>query len=563
MESIDQLPPKPSREELEEGLQEALLEIVRLCKLLDKTALSIGQVTKYLELLRDNPRRWIEFQEAKNLEPLYLPNSDIVLDDSKRQQEVAQTSDKTVMSAPIVYSESNWVVQNAEALVAEAYLGILNRPAEQEAIIGYAAMLRETLQPHNLFNILRESSEFKLNHQPSVSLDHTEFVRNNPDFVFQFIEHPRLSSPRELGVIFIPDEFWIPFIIPIAKYLRKHYQLESVVVYAEWSPVIQAVPSFHDAIFEVLSLRELKVSSNTAFAPRVIVSHSYGWQEETRYLLKRFTDARFFVYADGFKNEVSDMLKIEKEIQGAFYFNYVPENSVLNVIDVCSIESIFQNLDKISNLYELIPNYSDASTKGYSVIYLRYWHVEPYSFSVQEIADCISRLLVRFIDLTDVLVIKRDNRIDESVYLQICEAILYQGWHVIGFDEYLFQNGVGRQYSQLPIEYFLSKGLLCNAKSHIVFDSSAGYIIATHPNIKENTDIILGADIKAFIEKITSVENQKPEDAVWQVPPVNEGLETIMKYASQYAQAILQLDNSHSYELIEQDGEYLYRIRRM
>jgi transposase-like protein len=577
-----------------------------------QTGKSIGEVAEQLGVSRATLNRWISDAVSTVTTSSTVPESVVA------QAVPLPEPTKEIIPEPIIAKKievvtdmpsMDWVKVNAEAIVKEAFIGLLERQVDQSGLEAFSNLLRHDPRVSQILIRLIKSKEFvarlfsenfqkkvseatkklllnlggmsveahtevtanKELNQIIISLlgqvspeieNHFAYLNQNTSIAFQHSQFSRLFAARNFGLVFVADEMWLPFALVTADFLRNHYKLETILVYKDWSPGITAAQELSASVFEIISLRELKqLPENSAFQPQILVSHSYGWKTETKDLLAQFPKAVFLVYADGFKNEVTIDLSQQRTIGGAVFFGYIPANQPLNAITTVNAKEVIQKNRSISALYKFTPKFSDDSFKNYAVVYLRYFGSGVYKFSFEEIIQCFADTTSRYVATNTTLVIKNDKRADPLLFPRICKVLAERGYPVIGFDDYLVQHGVDKAYQFLPVEYFLARGLLCQAVSHVVFDSSLSYIIAIHPNIKVQTDIILGVDVRVFKDKLETENSQ--ENIENQLCNTYLGLETIRHFLVRYCEAILNSDNPTQNQLVERDGNFLFRIRKM
>ncbi len=531
--------------------------------------------------------------------------SELVAEPKEIFSEVIVPKVGTTLDIPFL----DWVKINAEALVKEAFMGLFEREIDQPSLEVFADVLRENPQMSQVLMRLIKSQEFVakslmslefqqkiqsvletlvthlggvkigvfhevasnksikqllISAMSRVSLeieDHFFYLHQNPGVYFHYSHFSRLSSLKNLGIIFIADEAWLPFALAIAGYVHTQYQLETVLVYGHWSPGIAAAATLCASVFDVISLQKLKeLPQSSMFSPKIIISHSYGWKDETTYLLKTFPMAAFFIYADGFKNEVSIDLNQHKIIGGAIFFEYEPQNKPINALTIIPAKAVLLASDKISAIYKFQPSLSNSKFENYAVVYLRYWGKGDYKFTFEEVMQCFYDTITRYITPSTVVVIKNDKRADQMLFPEIRKLLVNQKYTVFTFEEYLLQHQVDIAYQALPVEYFLARGLLCDAKTHVVFDSSIGFILATHPNVRRETNIVIGAVVDTFKEKIEFEPELSEKEIETQLYTTHPGLYTISYYSKQYTDAIFATVGFRNCELIESKGNFLFYI---
>jgi transposase-like protein len=584
-------------------------------QLLQQEKQSISQVMAELGVSRATLNRWVHETLLQN--PAPSESAAVIKSEQEKQNSsIIQPSEKLTSSeiiSPAKTSglpEINWIHANAEAIVKEAFLGILGREADSAAIQAFSSVLKTNAHISDILIRLLNSQEYlnkslamtqfrekiqlatttllqhlsgvtietigalnanKLANQLIVSMmsriqpgfeDHITYLNHNIGVSFKYSQFSGLSSPRNLGIIFIPDEPWLQFTLCVADYLYKEHKLETVLVYDKWSPSIAAAQSLSAAIYQIISLRELKtLPKESPFRPKVIVSHSYGWTQETTYLLNTFPEAKLLVYADGFKNEIRlDLEKIRK-IEGSIFFGYVPMNQPLNVFTTIGTNTVLEKSNQISAVYQLSAK-PKTNPSDYAAVYLRHWGKGAYVFNTEEVVTTMVDTISRYVSTSLPLVIKNPRLAFPELLPQITKTLTELGYTVIGFDTYLTQNGIDKAYQWLPVEYFLGHGLLCDAKAHVVFDSALSYILAAHPQISLETEIIIGADVQKFRAKALSESLEHTKDLDTLLCQKYDGLRIIRHFSRIYANAILAGDLLHC-ELIENDQDFLFHIKKL
>jgi hypothetical protein len=389
-------------------------------------------------------------------------------------------------------------------------------------------------------------------HSLNPELEHgAHYHRKHPQIGFRPVGLGRLRTPRPLGVIFVPSEAWLPFALAIAEYFRQSQSLESVLVYQEWSPAISDACALSSAVFDVVELQTLLAHARElGLRPSFVVSHSFGWLPQTRSLLARFNSASFFTYADAFKNEMDSILDEERNIIGGFYFGYQPEGRKVRAQAILPANEIVRHIEAIANCYEFSDNFQTelSVTRDYALVYLRYWGTGPYAFSLAEVARCIVDTVMHFSDKSYVLVLKRDPRAHPDLYATVDSALREAGYVTEDFGSLLTCFGVGEAYEAMPVEYFFSKGLLCDAAQHFVFDSSLSFHIAVAPRIMCDTEIIIGAKLDGLVAPdtitqdaadIDSIEHQLDQERGSAPRSALAGVKTIQRYSRHYFDAVM------------------------
>ncbi|MDR5757607.1 hypothetical protein [Caballeronia sp. LZ035] len=505
----------------------------------------------------------------------------------------------------------------AEDLVNEAYAAVLKREADVDGRTVHAAALRKHLSVKTLVEGLVKSREHEQNQfgQLKRSLhdalagyallsaqmnaraiervvqarNHTELVgslaasldselersalfhRKHPQIRFRPVGIGRLLTPRPLGLIFVPSEAWLPFALGISEYFQQTQSIESVLVYQEWSPAISDACALSASVFDVIELRTLLTNAQTLkLRPSFIVSHSFGWLPQTRSLLAQFSSASFFTYADAFKNEMDSRLDAERNIIGGFYFGYQPEGRKVRPQAILPTTEIVRHIHAIAGQYEFADNFKEqiGGRRDYALVYLRYWGTGPYAFSLEEVARCIVDTVTRFSDPTSTIVLKRDSRAHPDLYSIVDSALNQAGFITEDFGSLLTRVGVGEAYEAMPVEYFLSKGLLCDAVRHFVFDSSLSFHIAVAPKIERDTEIVIGAALDSLanemeqeVAHVDNVEDQLAQERGTAARSKLAGIKTIRRYSKHYFDAVMNHTAPRALSCAHvSDGLYLVKL---
>ncbi|AXI01975.1 hypothetical protein [Aquirhabdus parva] len=469
-------------------------------------------------------------------------------------------------------AEDHWkntVHLYADYVVKSLYLGILNREPEPNSLLVYGSRLREkdfssiiqgfTASHENSNNWLRKFQS-QLTQEKMNNSEELRYRSQNDGIDFRFESNSHLNELHSLSLIFVPSEAWLPFALATASYLYGKYGYSSVFVYLEWAPAIAQAATLEVAVFDIIHFDELKkLSDTTFFKPRVIATHSFGWLKEAGDILLKFPQAKLFVYADGLKNGVDVMLGKKHKIEGAIFFGYAVQHPAIPHEVTLSINAVFDPVAKIANFYKFEPDLAQLKKEEigaeYAVVYLRYWGSGAYEIELSTVVQSMVDTISRHINTDTRLIIKNDPRALPDLYILVRGALGEKGYDVSSLEDYFLQHGINPAYQKLPVEYFFSKGLLCHAKAHVVFDSSLSYIIATSPNIKRPTRVIVGADISIFRNKILNNLLEKDEKAL------AAAMDTIQSYSRQYKEAILHSDSTGACELLDSKDDSLFYIQ--
>jgi hypothetical protein len=494
---------------------------------------------------------------------------------------------------------------HSEYIVKEVFIATLGRDPDEGGLDHHARVLRSTNSISSLVKNLLHSTEFKeklpklltlstqalaVSNSSQIEADQYEtsdayiskaiaaykseiplqkaYANANPGIKYQLSLLPRLDTPRVLSLIFVPSGAWLPFACALADHVRTEFNSESVLVWDEWSPVFVKATSFSQNIFESVGLHHLKqIDIESKFQPITIFTHSFGWVEQSKYLIDRFPHAKLLVYGDAYKNEVAPLLNEKRTISGAVFFGYRPLGRKVEVHTIIPASDITSYFDKAADIFEIehAPQPSREVQSKYAVVYLRYWGIGPYAFSSQDCVTAAYDTISKSVKTDTRLVLKKDSRGDQLFFKELSMRLKEAGYTTTDLGNYLLEQGVNDGYQNLPVEYLLRHGLLTNAQAHVVFDSSLSYIIATSPYIACDTDLILGGILTAFHQPPSvsigadALDAQLLQERGVAPRSIAAGVDTICRYSKHYVDAIM--NSSLNVELLETDAIAYFAIR--
>lgn len=381
---------------------------------------------------------------------------------------------------------------------------------------------------------------------------------------------PRLESPRRLALIFVLNESWLAFCITVADSLRESDGVEAVLVWWEWSPAIAQAFNLSPNVYEVIGYQQLlNLPVNSQFKPRMLVLHSYGFADMNLAMLNRFKDAKLIVYADCYKNEIDSVLNEHRSIVGGFYFGFQPDFRRVLPYKIIENAQIGDAIDKVADFYTYrqSPNNALVPLNPYAMVYIRYWGIGPYAFNLDMATDIMVATIVKGVDVSLELVLKNDARAQPELLALLTEKLHQKGYRVNSINAYLELQSVDPACSALPVEFLLSKGLLCDAACHVVFDSSLSYLIASSRHIKPNATLVVGADLSLIPEQIpytfeeiqVLVDTQLMQERGVAPRSYEAAITTIRLYSKHYADAIIS--TIEHVELIDMDNIAYYSFR--
>lgn len=416
----------------------------------------------------------------------------------------------------------------------------------------------------------REIIESLLTHfAPDLAVRQTH-RRANPAIRYRIPHHPRLECPRELALAFLPSEAWLPFGLAVADRLREDEGCETVFVWEKWSPAIAQATALSGNVFDTIALHDLQDLPDTSkFSPRIIVSHSYGWVDQTASLLRRFPHATLLVYGDAFNNEVRpEPLAPWGPIDSGYFFGFIPDCKGISARPLIRAEAVHRYIEEIAAVYQCAPaaHLGDSADEDFAVVYLRYWGIGPYALPLEDIVSSMAATIIRALPRPMLLILKNDQRAPDQLMPALRAHLAHLGLAAVPIEDYLRACGVDPAYQALPAEYLFAHGLLSGAKLHIVFDSSLSYLISTSRHVQRPTEIAIGGDLSGLTKGTVGSRDSEPCGG----PEADPGsassdslrvgvLDWIARYATHYAQAVLR--SVPGTQLLETDGRAFFRIR--
>lgn len=514
---------------------------------------------------------------------------------------------------------SSVIRHNGARLAIDTVEGLLGRPPTDDELAHYADMLRHYGNVTAMLRVITKSSDFRRSQlaptkrevmdllqdsaaiDPAMvtdsrlledlaaadsprqvlesvasrlgpdTLDRRDYRKAHPALSYVVSPRPRLESPRPLALIFLPTEAWLPFGLAVADRIKEESGCESVFVWERWSPAIAQATGMSRNAFDAISLPDLlRLPDSCRFSPRFIVSHSYGWVDQTASLIRRFPQAALMVYGDAFNNEVRpEALAPHGTIAAGYFFGFVPDTKGICARTPIGSATVNAYIEKVAAVYA-IPALTASPDEGerFAVVYLRYWGLGPYSLSPGEAIKAMTDTIVRSLPRSVPLVIKNDTRASEQLMPALAAALRELDFKVRTLEDYLSALGIDPAYQELPAEYLFTQGLLAGASWHIVFDSSLSYLISTSRHIVRPTEVIIGGDLHSLTHGMGCEEPaSRATDAtpaglsadLARSSPRASAVDWISRYANHYRQAILV--NIPDARLLESDDRAFFRIR--
>lgn len=406
-------------------------------------------------------------------------------------------------------SESN--IDNNDAVQPAEIAGYVSIKTILEAL--YPAVLRREITEQELTR--RLDSIKSLN-----KTELTQLIRSfmlSPEFVQKFeelaAEQPLLQRSsirhtsaklRTVAAVAVFDEVWLPFCLAIADYLFEEYSLQTLLIsYGSFNRAYDA-ELLSPSVISCVHIQDLLKLADS-FEPDLLVVHSFGFKAETAQLLARFRYTPLFVYGDAYKNTISDHFDSDRPIAQSLMFGFndgsTSHNKLRAVTDkVITSEAVVRYREMLAGYFPFEKADVNKEPARYAVFYLRYWGIGAYdALSDDDIINCWIETVRHNLPADVTLIIKSDPRVKPGMYEQFREGLRTTEIQSLDFSEYLLQIGLSdEKMGLLPVEYFYTKGFLCNAVAHFVLDSSLAYSLAVDKNIRRPVRVLIGPDSMAF-----------------------------------------------------------------
>jgi hypothetical protein len=329
-----------------------------------------------------------------------------------------------------------------------------------------------------------------------------ENIRKNEKTFLSRVRADWLSSSDTWAAVYCPNLHWTPLIFALCDMLQKESIAWLLVVPDDLDQDLLPIREYPNRI---RSIRLSDISSlPKQFSCQTIIAHSFGYQDETNALLKRFPNANFRIYADGFGNVAVNAMDQIAPIDAVYYFDGLPakeffpkeESAWLKYKEkshTVSAASVFQYWKLLSENIPLKEANPALEPENYVVLYLRYWGTGIYeSFTTEDIIKGIALTLLKQGVTEETVIIKSDPRVDPAVSELIISGLGKKGFKTLTAEDLLKNCDNDAEMANLPAEVLFNKGYLTKAKTHFVLDSTFGYSIALHPAICRPTKVVFG-----------------------------------------------------------------------
>lgn len=302
-----------------------------------------------------------------------------------------------------------------------------------------------------------------------------------------------LPVRESVAMVLVPSISWLPFVLSITDQVHCRFKKRSVLVFLDTHPIMGKVDALGSSLIGAIGIGELpRASFEEVFA---VISHDFGWGEQSSKLLQMYPEAAFWVYADGFRGELCIPVRHPKEPKLAFFFGHAA-SSLDGVEEVCIPASgPVNHIKAIAKLCEEFdPGLPIApEPENVAVIYMRYWGVGAYAMSAEQIVESIVATMHAVLSEGVLVVVKNDPRVSQDVMATLLDRLKQEQWQSMALEDYLESIGIERRYASLDAPYLFSRGILASASYHFVFDSSVGFYVAEQANRGTETRIIFGA----------------------------------------------------------------------
>jgi hypothetical protein len=316
----------------------------------------------------------------------------------------------------------------------------------------------------------------------------------------------RQQGAGALTAVFCINEAFLPLMLSLCRHLRDQKTPCVLIIESSINPHWIA-DLFTSIGCDILSYRSCDVLSPTLRISKII-SHAFGSVDTTNRLISRFGADLLEVYADSFLNTlaISGTLECSAFIippSKAYFWDFIPPSistqlkSLQNNVPPCphEIVSVYE-FSHFWNSYArqafLFRPDLEKEPASYSVLYLRYLRSGMYSdLPLDKVLSALEITLRKMVDEQSTIVIKFDERAG-AFNQQAFDYLSLSGLKVISCGDYLKSMGYPEEYALLKAEILFSLDFLCRANAHFVLDSTQGYAVALHPQVKRPTKLFYG-----------------------------------------------------------------------
>jgi hypothetical protein len=412
-----------------------------------------------------------------------------LLSEIKNQSTELDSSMDAILSDPRAWSES--VRNNAGKLIRSAYNSLLDREPEFETL-----NLKKSIDISRFLKSIRSSAEFENLTTSKARMKRFEFTGRSEE------EDRKLKIGGNCIFVHTPlGGIFLYCALACCQQVRREYKDKEIYLISD----VPLEDSINPLDFHSLGIQGffptnkiVSLEARNALNPGLIISHSEGLMESTVSLTNRYPEAIFGVWSDGLRNGTdTDRWLPKVKVEKIYFFGY--KGSVVGknfAIEKIIPPSFLWDAQKIL-LDRKWPQALSLERVKYSVFYPRYWWRAPYNFKKEFILNSWLEAVLENSNPEELIVIKSSPLYgdDLGVIAEFREQLLAKGRAAVYSKDFCQSLGLDEIVGDLSSEDLFYLGILDNATNHYVLDGSLASIIASHPNIKRPTQLILGSHI--------------------------------------------------------------------
>lgn len=314
------------------------------------------------------------------------------------------------------------------------------------------------------------------------------------------------QSAEALTAVYCINEAFLPLLLSLCRHFRAQGSRCVLIIDNSIQPH-RIADLFADIGCDIVSYRSCELFQHDLRVFRV-VAHVFGCVEATNHLISCLGAKSLEVYSDSFlnqvfKNSAVDLAPFTLPLTKIYFWEFMSpsvrtELQKMNFHElpwpheVVAVTEFNKFWDHYAACFFLSLPDLPKEPRRYSVLYLRYWHIDIYAdLDRESILQAFQTTLQEALDHGSTLVIKFDERAG-SFNREVFNHLSRSGHHVIECGDYLRSLGYPEEYGLLKTEILFSLGLLCNASAHFVLDSTQGYAIAIHSRVRRPTKLYYG-----------------------------------------------------------------------
>jgi len=350
------------------------------------------------------------------------------------------------------------------------------------------------------------------------------------------------------AVIYVPERQWLTYTLALAQQLASE-EVNILFVTPRGVRFDFAHPDYLYAQMEMDHF-DRAVRYGDRVSIRRLYVHSYGWKNDIQQLTNLCKTAQLCFYGDGFKNEFAKP-RHEQSVFEWVDFGY----SLFDWATPKRIVSYSEWLKQIPLVYPIIQP-SIPPIEADVLVCLRYYGSGPYLFNEEQLKRLFWQTIKVVLKPGCTVIIKSDKRGPKLTEIVKTLITSQHDGPVIDLADQL------DALADESVEVILQTPMLEKIMSFIVFDSSLSYILAHHPAIKPDTQILLGAALDSLEQsEVESCQfdhdTQLAQEEGRAERTYEAALNTINFYSTRYADALVKEDFP-----VEQLEKGLYLIRK-